>query len=117
MRYIVLASDYDGTLAHDGVVDNQTLDALKQARESGRKLVLVTGRILPDLIETFPALGQFHLVVAENGALLYDPETKKERVIGEMPSESFLRALCDAGVDPLRAGRSIIETLDHEKEK
>jgi hypothetical protein len=117
MRYLVLASDYDGTLAHDGAVDEDTLAAVKKIRESGRKLVLVTGRLLPDLLDTFPAISQFDMVVAENGALLYDPETKKERVLGEVPSELFLKALADAGVHPLRAGHSIVETLDDQKDK
>jgi hypothetical protein len=97
MRYFVLASDYDGTLAHAGRVDEKTLGALKQIRKSGRTLVLVTGRVLPDLLETFPGIGHFDLVVAENSALICNPDTAKERVIGEPPSEDFVwRMLCPA---------------------
>jgi HAD superfamily hydrolase (TIGR01484 family) len=44
MRYFVLATDYDGTLATDGRVHDETLTALKHLRASGRKLILVTGR-------------------------------------------------------------------------
>ena len=43
MRFRAIASDYDGTLARDGRVDRDTLAGLEQARESGRKLILVTG--------------------------------------------------------------------------
>jgi hydroxymethylpyrimidine pyrophosphatase-like HAD family hydrolase len=32
MRYHVLATDYDGTLAHDGRVDDDTVAALKRWR-------------------------------------------------------------------------------------
>lgn len=46
MQYVVLATDYDGTIAHDGVVDAPTLAALEHLRPSGRKLILVTGREL-----------------------------------------------------------------------
>ena len=53
MRYHALASDFDGTLAEHGKVDEKTLAALQRARDSGRKLVLVTGREWPDLRATF----------------------------------------------------------------
>ena len=53
MYVICLATDYDGTLAHDGVVDSDTVDALVRLKRSGRKLVLVTGRELPDLSRFF----------------------------------------------------------------
>lgn len=46
MRFVALAADYDGTLATHGRVDEATLAALKRLRESGRKLLLVSGRHL-----------------------------------------------------------------------
>lgn len=58
MRYFVLASDYDGTLAKDGRVAEDTLAALTMVKESGRKLVLVTGRELAEITsQTSRALG------------------------------------------------------------
>jgi hydroxymethylpyrimidine pyrophosphatase-like HAD family hydrolase len=36
MRYLALASDYDGTLAHDGVVEDATLEAVVRLVNSGR---------------------------------------------------------------------------------
>ena len=56
MQYQALAVDYDGTLATDGVVDDTTIDALQRLRESGRRLILVTGRIVEQLVEVFPQL-------------------------------------------------------------
>ena len=44
MRFRVLAADYDGTLAHHGRVAPSTVAALRRLKDSGRKLVLVTGR-------------------------------------------------------------------------
>ncbi|TPJ43176.1 HAD-IIB family hydrolase, partial [Mesorhizobium sp. B2-6-5] len=73
MYFIALATDYDGTLAHDGVVSKKTLAALERFKKSGRKLLLVTGRELPDLKRVFPDIGMFDKVVAENGALIYTP--------------------------------------------
>jgi HAD superfamily hydrolase (TIGR01484 family) len=70
MRYLALCCDYDGTIAHHGRVDEPTIAALERLRESGRRLVLVTGRELDQLQEVMPRLDLFARVVAENGALL-----------------------------------------------
>ena len=49
MRDGALAVDFDGALADDGCVQAATTAALGRARGSGRRLILVTGRQLPDL--------------------------------------------------------------------
>src|SRR3954462_14419773 len=67
MRYLALATDYDGTLAANGRVADSTLQALRKLRDSGRRLLLVTGRELEDLQSVFPQLDAFDCVVAENG--------------------------------------------------
>jgi HAD superfamily hydrolase (TIGR01484 family) len=109
-RHAVLASDYDGTLATDGRVPESTLEALERARESGRKLLLVTGRELGDVLRVFPRVDLFDLVVAENGALLYRPATREERLLGERPPNAFVEALRTRGVEPLSVGRVIVAT-------
>ena len=86
MYVICLASDYDGALAHDGVVDQATVEALERLKRSGRKLLLVTGRELPDLVAVCPRLDLFDRVAAENGALLDDPATKQERPLAPAPA-------------------------------
>ena len=53
-RFVALASDYDGTLAKDGEVSAATLEALRRFKARGGRLILVTGRVLPELIEVFP---------------------------------------------------------------
>jgi HAD superfamily hydrolase (TIGR01484 family) len=110
MRYLVLACDYDGTLATHGQVSPQTLQALAQAAASGRKLVLVTGRILEELKEVLPDLHLFSLIVAENGAVLYHPADAREQMLAEAPPEAFLHALEEQHVRPLVEGRVIIAT-------
>jgi HAD superfamily hydrolase (TIGR01484 family) len=90
----VFACDYDGTIAHHGRVAETTAQALARVRESGRKLLLVTGRMLPDLRSVCPDVDEmFDAVVAENGAVLYFPETRESRVLGDRPEEALLQAL------------------------
>ena len=78
MYFVAVALDYDGTVAHDGLVDEQTLAALEAVKKTGRKLILVTGRELDDLKRAFPQYKVFDRIVAENGALLYQPGTGEE---------------------------------------
>lgn len=110
MRYLALASDYDGTLATDGRVGKETLAALGRLRTSGRKLLLVTGRELDDLLSVFPHSHLFDWIIAENGALLYQPSRRLEKVLGNRPSERFIETLRHRDVQPLSLGRVIVAT-------
>jgi HAD superfamily hydrolase (TIGR01484 family) len=110
MRYFVLATDYDGTLATDGHVNEKTLTALSNLRASGRKLILVTGRQLDDLQQVFEQIDLFDYVVAENGALLYSPATRQEKLLGTQPPREFIQALRNRHVEPLAVGRVIVAT-------
>lgn len=112
MYLIAFATDYDGTLAHHGAVDAPAIDALERLRESGRKLLLVTGRELPDLKRVFDRLDLFDVVVAENGALLYFPETQDERPVAAEPPAELVAALRARGVAPLSVGRGIVATWE-----
>jgi hydroxymethylpyrimidine pyrophosphatase-like HAD family hydrolase len=111
MRYLALAVDYDGTIAHDGIVDNLTRDALGRVSPSGRRLLLVTGRDLDELFAAFPHYKIFDRIVAENGALLYDPATKTIRSLAPEPPPSLVAELRRRGV-PLSVGRSILATVE-----
>jgi len=110
MRYLALAADYDGTLSTNGVVDDPTLRALERFLASGRKLIMVTGRHLDDLKSTCPHLELFSRVIAENGALLYDPASKNERLLAEATPAIFVDELRRLGV-PISAGKVIVATL------
>ena len=112
--YSVLATDYDGTLAHHGTVSAETLAAIGRLRASGKKLVLVTGRELEELKEVFPEITLCDLVVAENGALLYWPDRGKISLLAEPPPEKFAEELRLRGV-PVAVGRVIVATVEpHE---
>ncbi len=110
MHYLALASDYDGTLAKESVVNEKTLNALERLQASGCKLLLVTGRFVDNLQQVFPRLDLFSCVVAENGALLYHPFDSTEELLGTPLPKQFIQALQEAGVTPLVTGRVIAAT-------
>ena len=110
MQYLALATDYDGTLAHDGHVSPKTIQACRRLKESGRKLILVTGRERPHLCEAFADVGLCDLVVAENGALLYWPDSGREELLAEQPPAKFITELAARDIKPFSSGRAIIAT-------
>ena len=111
MRYLALATDYDGTLATDGAVDGETVAALRRLAATGRKLILVTGRQLQDVLRVFPDTMLFDAVVAENGAVLYRPASRETRVLASPPSSEFVEALQRRGVTPLWQGQVVVATV------
>jgi hydroxymethylpyrimidine pyrophosphatase-like HAD family hydrolase len=112
MRYLCLAADYDGTLATHGKVEQYVVDALYRLKASTRKLILVTGRVLDELKAVFPEHELFDRIVAENGALLYNPATREERFLGELPPASFINELYRRRVEPLSIGKVIVATWE-----
>ena len=110
MRYFCLTCDYDGTIARHGQVAPSTIEALKRVRASGRKVVLATGRELGDLRTVLPDLTLFDRIVAENGAVLYDPATQQTRVLADRPPAQFVEELRRRGVQPLSVGDCIVAT-------
>jgi HAD superfamily hydrolase (TIGR01484 family) len=107
---LALASDYDSTLASEGEVAPQTLDALVRLKSSSRKLLLVTGRQLDDLLAIFPRIELFDCAVTENGAVLYWPSIRRIESLAPPPPKQFLENLRQRGVQPLSVGRSIVAT-------
>src|SRR2546423_14182548 len=101
MYFVALATDYDGTLAADGLVAEETIAALRSFKQSGRKLILVTGRELPDLRRVFPHLELFDAAVVENGALLVDTATGEEIALADEPPPRFVEELRHRRVTPL----------------
>jgi HAD superfamily hydrolase (TIGR01484 family) len=110
MRYLALATDYDGTLASHGTVAPETVSALRELAATGRKLILVTGRRIDDLTQVFPEVALFDHVVAENGPLVYRPQSQETRVLSEPPPPAFVKELRRRGVQPLTAGQVFVAT-------
>jgi HAD superfamily hydrolase (TIGR01484 family) len=110
MKFFHLATDYDGTLAEDGVVAKSTIKALESFCRSGRSVILVTGRELTQLLEIFDRIDLFEWIVAENGALLYHPATRRKQLLTEPASLSFVEELKKRGVSPISTGEAIVAT-------
>jgi len=114
MRYTAVALDFDGTIAHDSEVPPHVVEGLRRLKDTGRKLLLVTGRELPELLAIFKPIDIFDRVVAENGALLYRPATGERVELGEAPPAKLVALLRERGV-PISVGQSIIATVEpHE---
>lgn len=110
MRYLVVATDYDGTLATDGLVRQEAVQALECLRASGRRLILVTGREVQDLLRIFDPADLFEYIVAENGAVLYRPGGRDTNVLAKRPPNQLVRALREKGVEPLSVGEVVVAT-------
>jgi hydroxymethylpyrimidine pyrophosphatase-like HAD family hydrolase len=110
MKFKVLATDYDGTIAHHGHVDEPTLAALHRAKAAGMRLMLVSGRRLQDFPAVFPQWTLFDRVVAENGAELFNPGNGDSRLLSPPPPPVFLERLNRLKV-PLFVGKSVVATV------
>ncbi len=110
MQYHVLAADFDGTIAEQGVVPQSTLDALQKIKDSGRKLVLVTGRRLEPLLELMPNIDLFDQVIVENGAVMFTPSDGKETLLVAAPPSELLQKMRERGVERIECGRVIVAT-------
>ena len=107
--YTVLACDYDGTLATQGRVAGDTDAALDRWLAAGRRLVLVTGRQLDDVIAIFPrALKVFDWIVAENGPVLFRTRTAEKQLLAPPPPPAFEELLKKEGVLPLNVGDVVV---------
>ncbi len=109
-RFVALATDYDGTLAEEGLVSSATVDALKRFKARKGTLILATGRVLSELTALFPEIDLFDLVVAENGALLHWPGSGETRALTEPPPAAFVERLTEMGVGPISVGHCIVAT-------
>lgn len=115
MRYHALACDYDGTIAHHGRVSESTLAALRRTQESGRRIILVTGRRIDDLYTACPEADLFDCIVAENGAVFYDPRRRREVLLSDRPDPQFVDDLKRRGVTPVDVGKAVVATWEpHE---
>src|SRR4051812_50080066 len=58
-----------------------------------------------------PHLSVFDLVVAENGAIVYDPTQQDQEDIANPARDDFIAALRKKKVEPLSVGRSVVATF------
>ena len=111
MRFVALATDYDNTIATDGKVADRTWTALERLRQSGRHLVLVSGRELEDLRSICPRLDLFSRVVAENGGVLFRPDRGEKRLLAPAPPQAFVDALRRHGMHRFSISETLVATM------
>jgi hypothetical protein len=107
VRFRVLACDFDGTIATEGVVAPATLAALERVRATGRRLLLVTGRTGPQLEAVFGRWVLFDRIVLENGAVLVNPASGAECLLCAPVSIRLVEELRRREVEPLAVGRAV----------
>jgi hydroxymethylpyrimidine pyrophosphatase-like HAD family hydrolase len=94
-----------------GKVSDDAWEALRRLRDSGRRLVLVTGRELDDLRRICARLELFDRVVAENGGVIYRPATGERRLLAPAPPREFVRAMRARGVAHLGVSSTLVATV------
>lgn len=116
----IIASDYDGTLNHDGI-DDKKRNAIKEWREKGNKFGIVSGRITDDLLRIYKKDNlELDFLLACNGAVILTTDgkiLKEDRIDGELlkPILDFIFSL---GADwaAIQSDRSyIIDENDNDR--
>jgi hydroxymethylpyrimidine pyrophosphatase-like HAD family hydrolase len=107
MKFRVLALDYDGTIAQDGVLNPDIRAAVAEVRACGTVVLIVTGRTISDLKRVVGDLNFVDAIVAENGAVLEFPG-RYSRLIGAAPPAAFLDALSRRRIE-IQTGQCIVE--------
>jgi HAD superfamily hydrolase (TIGR01484 family) len=108
MRYLAIATDFDGVVASHGRPSGTAIEAIERLRASGRRAILVTGRTLESLQQSLSDLSAFDYVVTENGAVVYEPRTREETLLAPPLPVKFVERLKDLAVDPLEVGKVIV---------
>ena len=117
MHYRAFVTDFDGTIASYGNVDRETILALYRLRQSGRRVILATGRFLDNLLSVCPEFGVFDYILAEDGAVLYRPSDGETTILSDPLPKRLMDALREAKVEPLYEGSVICSTVASEKTK
>jgi HAD superfamily hydrolase (TIGR01484 family) len=110
MRHRVLACDYDGTLATEGVCSDETVEALERVAAAGIRLVLVTGRTWEELADVFDPGTLFGAIVVENGAVVIDVAKGEEQLLAPRIPSGLVAEFQRTGVMPLVIGRVLCST-------
>lgn len=108
MKFLVLALDYDGTIAQNDTLDPSVREAIAELRSRGIVVILVTGRIIADLRRVAGDLHFADAVVGENGCVVEFPASGYRSVLAPAPPQVFLDELRAAGV-LFAAGESVVE--------
>jgi hydroxymethylpyrimidine pyrophosphatase-like HAD family hydrolase len=114
MRYLALATDGDGTLLEHGRMEDDVAAALARFRRAGGRVFLVTGERIEDLAN-FPRIELIDYIVAENGAMLLNPNLGDARLLSDATSAAVASALHQAGALQVKSGRVLVSTTENER--
>jgi hydroxymethylpyrimidine pyrophosphatase-like HAD family hydrolase len=113
MKLSVLALDYDGTITRGDALEPSVRDAIAAARTSGIVVLLVTGRILEELERVAGPLQFVDGVVAENGAVMYLPDSGHLTTHSPLVQDAFVQELRRRRI-PHQAGRCLVDADANE---
>ena len=103
-----IVCDYDRTLTDESLVlSENAVTSLKSARKDGIKVFIASGRRLPFLVDVTAGRGFVDAIIAENGAVIYDPADGTKILLGEGLEE--LKSAF-AGVDFVAVEEVIVAT-------
>jgi hypothetical protein len=109
MHISAIATDFDGTVSQEDRLHPEMSRVLRRWRGAGHLAILVSGRPFDFLHQLQDREQLFDLIVAENGAVLYNPRTDEMRLpFGQVPYD-LLDTLARSGV-PLWRGVAIAGT-------
>jgi Cof subfamily protein (haloacid dehalogenase superfamily) len=94
---ILICSDIDGTLSAGSGIPERNITAIKSFQEEGGLFTVATGRSPDFIYELFRDIRLNAPVVSLNGAVLYDPESKKsvyDRLMQGFTLDIF-KEICD----------------------
>ena len=103
-----IVCDYDRTLTDESLVLSlNAVTSLKSAKDDGIKVFIASGRRLPFLLDVNERHGFADVIIAENGAVIYDPADGSKILLGEGLEE--LKSAF-AGVDFVEIEEVIVAT-------
>lgn len=109
MRLSVIALDFDGTIAQHDAIEPSAVEAIAAARARGIVVLLVTGRILEELMRVAGPLQFVDGVVAENGAVLYSPASGRTGLLGPPVPPRYVAELRKRGLT-FTEGRCLVDS-------
>ncbi len=110
VRYVALATGFDGTLARQGRCDPRSVAMLRALAASGRKLILVTSRELREVLDVFRKQACSTISSPENGAVVHHPAARESQILAPAPSEMLVHELRRRQVEPLSVGSVAVAT-------
>jgi|TARA_B110000305_G_scaffold176447_1_gene195330 Cof subfamily protein (haloacid dehalogenase superfamily) len=95
MQHQILAIDLDGTLLDGHVLQAPHRDAVRHAHDAGFKIIIATARWRQMAESIQKEIGCSDLIIACNGAQLFDPKTGLDLIDERLPAD-FAQALAGA---------------------